>query len=214
MFGKNHWFMRFVVFAFFGFTMVNLMFLNYIVLQNYKNAGQMQVVGSLEKTNEGDTICDTENCVPALYNAIYQATASQKLQQPVTQANQASSGSTQEYYIQLGTGTNSTSSWADVGGVSAYIDSGAYGDIQQVTFEASVSVPTGNQTAYVQLYNKTAQHPVWFSQVSLQGGTPQLLVSSPITLDSGTNLYQVQMMTQLQYPANLTQSRVHIISSN
>jgi hypothetical protein len=207
---KEHWFWRFFVFVFFGFMLVNLMFLNYIVLKEKQTVGSMQVVGALNKNVNGD-LCDTKTCVPELYDAIYQATASQQLQKSV--ASQTVSGA-EEYYITLGTGTVTSNTWVDVGGASAYIDSSKYENIQTVTFEASVVIPTGNQTAYVQLYNATAQHPVWFSQVSLQGGQPQLLISQPITLDPGSNLYQVQMMTQLQYPAVLTQSRVHIITSN
>ena len=82
--------------------------------------------------------------------------------------------------------------------------------MKSVVFEASVYIPTGNQTASVQLFNVTQQHPVWFSEVDMSGGAPQFLVSRPIQLDSGNNLYQVQMQTQLQFPAQLTQSRLHI----
>lgn len=199
------------MFAFFGFILINLMFLNYIVLNDEQDVGAMQVVGSANKLVKDENVCDTKTCVPKLYDAIYQATASQKLQTGV--APQALTGA-EEYYITLGTGTSSSDTWADVGGASAYVDSSKYNNIQTVTFEASVVIPTGNQIAYVQLYNETALHPVWFSQVSLQGGQPQLLISQPITLDPGSNLYQVQMMTQLKYPAVLTQSRIHIITAN
>ncbi|MBI2443365.1 MAG: hypothetical protein HYV40_05695 [Candidatus Levybacteria bacterium] len=211
--GKNHWIWRFVLFAFFGFTLVNLMFLNVVVLKDKQNAGPMQVVGSMQ--NSDDSFCDTDSCVPAIYDAIQQATSSQQIRtQPILTGQSAASGQTQEYYIALGTGTNSTSDWQDVGGAAAYVDSTTYGAIQTVTFEASAYIPTGNQTAYIRLFNKTAKHPVWFSDVALQGGQAQFLISSPITLDPGNNLYQVQMMTQLQYSVVLTQSRIHIISSN
>lgn len=199
------------MFAFFGFILVNLMFLNYIVLKGKQSSGSMQIVGSVNNRVINKNVCDTKTCVPKLYDAIYQATASQKLQTGV--APQTLTGS-EEYYITLGTGTSSSDTWSDVGGVSAYVDSSKYKNIKTVTFEASVVIPTGNQTAYVQLYNATAKHPVWFSQVSLQGGQPQLLISKPITLDPGSNLYQVQMMTQLKYPAVLTQSRIHIVTAN
>lgn len=208
---KDHWIWRVFIFSFFGFVLVNLMYLNYIVLKGKGDAGAMQIVGSANKQIINKNVCDTETCVPELYNAIYQATASQKLQKG---ASSQTVSRAEEYYITLGTGTNSSSTWADVGGASAYVDSSKYENIQTVTFEASVVIPTGNQTAYVQLYNATAKHPVWFSQVSLQGGEPQLLISQPIKLDPGPNLYQVQMMTQLKYPAVLTQSRLHIITSN
>lgn len=170
----------------------------------------MQVVGSLQEEKNKD-ICDTTTCVPQIYDAIYQATVSSQ-KAPSTSSQRTNTAD--EYYVALGSGSNSTSDWADVGGASAYVDSSKYGHIQKVTFEASVIIPTGNQTAYARLFNKTDQHPVWFSDVSLQGGQAQLLISSPITLDSGQKLYQVQMKTQLQFPANLTQSRIHILTSN
>jgi len=66
----------------------------------------------------------------------------------------------------------------------------------------------------VMLFNMTAGHPVWNSTVFFSGGTnAQLLISQPITLDPGNNLYQVQMQTQLTFPANLNQARIHILTN-
>ena len=65
----------------------------------------------------------------------------------------------------------------------------------------------------MRLYNVTDKHPVWFSDVSLEGGTPALLISKPITLDSGNKTYQVQMKTSLKFQAFLDQSRLHIITN-
>ncbi len=133
--------------------------------------------------------------------------------QPVNQSTPyASAGN--EFFIPLGTGTSTASTWTNVPGVQAYIDSSQYPNIQTVTFEASVVLPASLQIVSVQLYNMTANHPVWFSQVTLQSSNGTgLLISNPITLDPGNNLYQVQMQTQLQAPANLVQSRVHIITN-
>lgn len=133
--------------------------------------------------------------------------------QPVNQSvPYASSGN--EFFIPLGTGTSTAATWTNVPGVQAYIDSTQYPNIQTVTFEASVVLPASLQIVSVQLYNMTANHPVWFSQVTLQSSNGTgMLISSPITLDPGNNLYQVQMQTQLQAPANLVQSRVHIITN-
>lgn len=118
-----------------------------------------------------------------------------------------------EYFVAFGGGSNSTDDWTDVSGLTASINSTAYGSIKEVRFEASVYIPTGNETAYVRLFNKTDQHPVWFSEVSLSGGTPQLLISDPITLDSGQKTYQVQMKTTLKFQAVLSQARVHITTN-
>lgn len=126
---------------------------------------------------------------------------------------QVSSSLVKEFFVPFGTGSNSSDDWQDVGGLRATLDPANYGNIKTVTFEASVRIPTGNETAYVRLYNATDKHPVWFSDVSLEGGTAKLLISKPITLDSGNNIYQVQMQTSLKYPAFLDQSRLHIITN-
>lgn len=118
-----------------------------------------------------------------------------------------------EFFVPFGTGSNSSDDWQDVGGLRATLDLANYGSAKTITFEASIRIPTGNEIAYVRLYNVTDKHPVWFSDVSLEGGTAQLLVSKPITLDSGNKTYQVQMKTSLKYPAYLDQSRLHIITN-
>jgi len=115
-----------------------------------------------------------------------------------------------EFFISFGSGSSSSSSWEDVQGLQAYVDKASYPSIKSVVFEASMIIPTGNETAYVRLYNVTDKHPVWNSELSLDGGTGKLLTSPKITLDSGKKLYQVQMKTSLKYPATLNQARLHI----
>jgi len=115
-----------------------------------------------------------------------------------------------EFFIPLGSGQGSGTDWTDVPGLQASLDPGSYPNVKQVVLEVSAQTPTGNQTASIRLFNKTAQHPVWFSDVSLSGGDAKLLVSQPITLDTGNNTYQVQMRTQLGYQTNVLQSRIHI----
>lgn len=121
--------------------------------------------------------------------------------------------SVKEFFVPFGTGSNSSDDWQDIAGLKATLDPTNYGSIKTVTFEATIRIPTGNEIAYVRLYNATDKHPVWFSDVSQEGGASQLLVSKPITLDSGNKTYQVQMKTSLKYPAFLDQSRLHIITN-
>lgn len=125
-------------------------------------------------------------------------------------AGKSSSASAKEYYVPLGSGANSTDSWTDVAGASAYIDTTAYNKIKIATFEATVNVPSGSQKVWVRLYNSTDKHPVWYSEVSTDNSGPIVLTSPTITLDSGNKLYQVQMKSQLKGLTNLTQSRIHI----
>jgi hypothetical protein len=158
-------------------------------------------------TSSGDASC-SEACINEINSAI---SSSQTIQQPSYPSQL--SANVKEFYVPFGSGVNSSDDWQDVPGLQAYIDRSAYGSINKVTFEASVRVPTGNQTADVRLFNVTAGHPVWYSEMMFTGGgSPQLLISGPITLDAGNNLYKVQMKTQLKYPAYLDQARVHILT--
>lgn len=118
--------------------------------------------------------------------------------------------SVKEYYVPLGSGTNTTNDWADVSGASAYVDTASYGKLKKVTFEATISQPVSSQKVWVRLYNTTDKHPVWFSEVSTDNAGPILLISPSVTLDTGNKLYQVQMKSQLRGLTHLTQSRVHI----
>lgn len=115
-----------------------------------------------------------------------------------------------DYFVPLGSGTNQASDWTDVPGAQATVDFGSYQHIKSIVFEASVAVSTGNESVSVRLYNVSDQHPVWYSDVTMNGGDSAYLISQPIEYDKGPKIYQVQMKTQLQYPANLTQSRIHI----
>jgi hypothetical protein len=155
-------------------------------------------------------------CPQSCIAQIQEATASLKLSSsPSITPTQisVSSGARGEFFIPFGSGSGFSGDWEDIEGLQVYIDSTNYKGIQKVTFEASVRIPTGNQTAYVRLYNKTDKHPVWFSEVSITGGTPQLLISDSITLDGGNKLYQVQMKTQLKFLTILDQARIHIITN-
>ncbi len=127
---------------------------------------------------------------------------------------QTTSSTTREYYVPFGSGSGNSSDWKDMAGLQASIDSNGYNSIKSVVFEVSLHVPTGNETASVRLYNSTDNHPVWNSEVTFNGNSSSVFMSSsPISLDSGNKLYKVQIKTQLQYPAIIDQSRVHITTN-
>lgn len=201
---------------------LNVVLLNIFVLQSgvlkEKQKSEFVVTKINPSLTETVSVVKEPLCPNSCLSQIYQATSSLKLaptivekttsQQSVSAPSQSSG--VKEFFVPLSSGSNSTDDWADVLGAQAYIDSTQYGQIKSVVFEASVHIPTGNEIAYVRLFNVTDKHPVWFSEVSLEGGTPKLLISNPITLDSGRKLYQVQMKTSLKYQAILDQARVHI----
>lgn len=119
--------------------------------------------------------------------------------------------SVKEYYVPIGTGSfNSVDVWGDVPGVQVNVDSNSYGSIKNVSFEASVHAPNGNQDVSVRLYDKTDDHPVWSSELFFPSGTTENVLGAPINLDSGLKLYKVQMRTQFGTSVSLDQSRIHI----
>lgn len=184
------------------------------VIEKVTNITKPSDPSELRTANPIDQLCPT-SCI----SQIYEATSSFKLTNadttPVTtpvpiQTNQVSS--VKEFFIPFGSGSSSADDWQDVFGLQASIDSTNYQQIKSVTFEASIRIPTGNEIAYVRLFNVTDKHPVWSSEVSLEGGTPKLLVSKPIALDTGNKVYQVQMKTSLKFQAILDQARLRIIT--
>ena len=130
---------------------------------------------------------------------------------PVQQGNSVQASQVKEYYVPFGSGSGSSSDWQNVPGLQASVDSSAYTGIKSVVFEASLHIPTGNETASVRLYDVTQNHPVWNSEIDFNGNTNSVFLASPsISLDAGNNVYAVQLKTQLQYNAVLDQSRIHI----
>lgn len=194
----------------------DLLFLNFKVFApaKYKTSTIFQdsVSPTQQSTNivKGEDVCG-ESCMSEINKAISNAVSTTKT--PAAPVVNSASGA-QEYFIPLGSGSINSTTLTTITGMQATIDGGAYGSNYIATFEISVNVPTGNQTATFQLYNSTGNHPAWNSVVNFtSGGTPALLISSPITLDPGSNTYVVQGQTQLQFPANITQARVHIITN-
>lgn len=114
-----------------------------------------------------------------------------------------------EYFVPFGFGTGQASDWEDVPGLQASVDFDNYQNIKSVVFEVTVNVPTANQDVWVRLYNITDKHPVWYSEVTAKNNT--FTASQPIVFDKGKKVYQVQMKTQLSYPANLNLARLHIL---
>jgi len=117
-----------------------------------------------------------------------------------------------EFFIPFGSGSGNATDWQDIPGLLAAIDTANYATNRTVTFEVSLRIPTGNQTVYARLFNATDKHPVWFSDVSLEGGTPSLIISSPVQLDNGNKTYQVQLKTSLGFLSNIDQARLRIVT--
>lgn len=214
--GKSEGFspFKFFVIFFIFLILLNLIYIDILTFKGPKS-DIVSVTPPIQKPIQRESDICPQSCV----TQIYEATASYKpISQPTStttsKSGPVSTSKVKEFFVPFGSGSSSAGDWQDVLALQSYIDSANYEDIKSVVFEASVHVPTGNQTAGVRLFNVTDKHPVWSSEVLFNGGgTPQFLISKPITLDQGNKLYQVQMKTQLQFQAILDQARIHIITN-
>ena len=191
------------------------------IFQNTQAVNGQLPVTAPSQTNDNPSNQNNQLCSNSCLAQIFQATSSSKsslititpTSAPLdTPAPAASVSQVKEFFVPLGSGSNSSDDWQDVAGAKVSIDTTNYPSIKSATFEALVHIPTGNEIAYVRLFNETDKHPIWTSEMSLEGGTPQLLVSKPIALDPGSKTYKVQMKTSLKFQAILDQSRIHIIT--
>ena len=119
---------------------------------------------------------------------------------------------TTEKFIPIGTGSVQSNFWTDVSGLQETGDTNLYKKIQKVTFEVAVVNQNTSGTISVRLYNVTKNYPVWTSVVSKDSNSGYL-TSGAVTLDTGTNIYKVQMMNSLNAPSQITQSRLRIVSN-
>lgn len=208
----------FFIILLFILIVVNLGVLDVFVLYNRSTNKSAEILtnqsGQNTKLTSSEIKACPASCLSAIQNVAQGVTVKPQAPKPTQSVSRSSSETitnrVTEFAISFGTGTNATYEWADLSGIAANIDSTKYGNIKTVIFEATVHIPTGNEIAYVRLFNATDKHPVWFSEMSVEGGESKLLVSNLITLDEGNKLYQVQMKTSLKYQAVLDQARVRI----
>lgn len=129
----------------------------------------------------------------------------------VTKSAATTQPTVKEYFIPFGTGQGTSTDWVTVPGLQAFLDNSSYPNIKQITFEATVRVPTANQSVQLRLFDSTDGHPVWFSDLSYSGTADgEFKVSQKISLDNGPKTYAVQMKTQLGSQAIIDQARIHI----
>lgn len=198
---------------------INLLYLDVIIFQggNIKTIEKIITAPAASQNAQNDQTFCSEACIDKInqlslsLNKITPSPNPVPTKIEVQTVNNLTTPSTKEYYVPFGSGSGSSGGWQNVAGLQASINSAAYGTIKTVVFEASLHIPTGNETAGVRLYDVTQNHPVWNSEVDFNGNTNSVLLASQnISLDSGNNVYAVQMETQLQYTAVLDQSRIHI----
>ena len=218
---KNFLSPRNLIILFAALTFINLAYLDLISSKASKQIVLEKSASTNSPSNNSQSLNKQidQMCPQSCVSQIYEATASHKLtSEPTpTTAEDVSptptvvTNATKEFFVPLGQGSSSADDWQDVPTIQATIDTANYPDIKSATFEVSFRIPTGNEIAYIRLYNTTDKHPVWTSELSLEGGTPKFLTKA-ITLEPGSKTYQVQMKTSLKFQAIFDQARLHIIT--
>jgi hypothetical protein len=115
-----------------------------------------------------------------------------------------------EYFIPLGRASIRAEHfrWTDTG-AEAIVDLSNYVGVKQVSFEATLSVVSGEVEA--RLYNVTDGYAVYGSTLVGKGPHPTLHRSGNLVFHSGVKSYRVQMRTSLVYTAEMDNARIRIL---
>ena len=200
---------------FFVIIAANLVALNFWAWKS-RSPDQAAMVARESGGSRIEESCD-EQCQQKIYQAIAESTQSAKITPTSSPASTTPSKTTVPSTVKevrevfaLGSGSSNAGDWTDVAGMQVFIDSTKYKKIKEAVFEATIRIPTGNEVAYARLFNVTDNDPAWSSEISVEGGTAELVNSGPIFLGIGNKLYQVQMKTSLKHTAFIDQARVRL----
>jgi len=151
------------------------------------------------------------SCPPSCLEKINEATKSLTLPTPKTIIQKAPQSSVKEFYIPLGSGSSSSTSWEEIKNAEAYFDPQNYGKIQSITFEALMHIPTANGRVYARLYNVDNQTGLTETEVWIEGSTGIRVESASFNLPQAKKLYRVQLKTTMEYEAILDLARLKVV---
>lgn len=153
-----------------------------------------------------------QTCPAACLDEIYQATAEATKISPLPQKKtEVSQPTIKEFYIPLGSGSTKSRDWEEMAGVEAVIDRANFPNVDSIILEATMRIPTANGRVYAKLYDVTAKHDIWFSEVWVEGSTSYRAESANISLSEGRHLYRLMMKSTMGYEAILDSARLKII---
>lgn len=178
--------------------LANVIYLNLFIINSASN-----------KPSEAIAVMAT----PAPAASIATPTPAPSITPAVSDKSTVAPSTYKDYFINLGSGSNQSTDWADVTGTLVTIDLGLYQNIKEIHLETNINVPTANGTISVRLFNKTDNYAVWNSERTVQAqSNGDLLISQSLIYDVGAKLYQVQIKSQFGVPANLLQARLHVVA--
>lgn len=144
-----------------------------------------------------------------------QAAATPSAQSLVTPSKQTGSAlatyanaGAKEYFVHLGSGSTRNLDWTDLDTTTISLDPKQYGAATTATFEATVSIVSGE--VYARLKNKSSGAILAVTEVVHNTSTPSRKVSGNFTLHPGANEYVVQLRSSNGELAQLGEARIKI----
>lgn len=165
-----------------------------------------------EETNNNQ--CDL-NCQQAIDQKISQAIATLSAKKTTSQQAKPVAQKTsqpQVIYIPLGgSGSSASRDWADIGNAEVYFDLNDYPSLVEARFEGFISVKNGNGKTFARLYDATHSIGVQGSEIVSTSENFTMVISGPLSLWQGKNLYRVQVKSLNGYDANFDSGRIKLI---
>lgn len=151
------------------------------------------------------------SCPSSCLEQINEATKSLALPTPKTVVQTVAKTSVKEFYVPLGSGSSSSTTWAEINNAEVYFDPGNYGKIKSITFEALMHIPTANGRVYARLYNVDDKNGLVETEIWAEGATGVRVESSPFFLPSARKLYRVQLKSSMGFEAILDLARLKVV---
>lgn len=170
-------------------------------------------------------ISSTTSAVPDSCGNICQQTIEEKISQAMatvsgketikeTKAVEKPSKETSQakvVYIPLGgSGSTTSTSWADVGNAEVYFDLSDYPNLSEARFEGFIKVKNGNGKAFARLYDVTHSIGVQGSNIETTSENFTMVSSDPLAIWQGKNLYRIQVKSLNGYDAYLDSGRIKL----
>ncbi|MCR4324673.1 MAG: hypothetical protein NUV69_03215 [Candidatus Curtissbacteria bacterium] len=196
-----------IIAAIFIIALLDLVYLNWWVVQNQSSKIKDQNLEADRKIEISPTPLASASPTPppAGIKTVETKTVVEKETQIIVQTAQ------KEIFVPVGSGTTNSNSYADVAGMEVTIDTGKYGQIDSVFFEASVWVTGGNGRGYAQLKNISDNNPFIESTISSASGTGDVQTSGKIPLPSGNKKYGVRGKTDItEFAVHIDNARIKI----
>jgi len=118
----------------------------------------------------------------------------------------------QEFFVSIGSGSTTKNKWTTLSGLEAQVNSSNYSNIDKVSFEASLRIPTGVGRIGARLINLSDNVPLAETEVYLEG-TEGKRIERIFNLRSGNKVYGVQMKSTIGALGILDMARIKIITN-